>query len=576
MERIVARTPAEVLPALRRVEHETRAGGYWAAGYVAYEAAAGIDPAMSALLPCHIPLVWFGIYERPVFTASPEISGAGCRVSAWQPLVEKTTYLQNIHRIKDHIRAGDTYQVNYTFPLRANFSGDPASLFTNLLEAQPGGFAALVECGDFTAVSVSPELFFRRQGNVLTSRPMKGTRPRGRWPADDRRNADALRESEKDRAENLMIVDMIRNDLGRIADVDSVTVPRLFDVERYRTVLQMTSTVRCTTESGFADIMAALFPCASITGAPKVSTMHLINALERRPRGLYTGSIGFVAPGGDCQFNVAIRTVQIDHRADEATYFVGGGIVWDSDAEAEYEECRTKAAVLTAAPRTFSLIETMRAEPGFGVLLQEHHLRRLQDSAAHFAFAADLDAVRRRLAVLAVRESSRVRLTIGSDGAWSLQITPMKPATGDVVRLAVANEPVNASDQFLYHKTTLRSVYDNALAGALEANGADAVDDVVLFNEIGLVTETSRANIAVKLGPDLVTPRREDGLLAGVLREEMLQRGDLREAPVALETLAEADAIFVISALRGVRRAVLTPAPSLQLPQHATPGARRA
>ncbi len=564
---------------MQRVERAT-AEGYWAAGFVTYDASAGIDRVMSVLPQTRVPLVWFGLYERPVVQPAPQIAGGECRVSAWQPLVEKATYLQNIHRIKDHIRAGDTYQVNYTFPLRADFEGDPAALFSNLLEAQPGGYAALVEVDEFAAVSVSPELFFRRRGNVLTARPMKGTRPRGRWAEEDMVNASALGESQKDRAENLMIVDMIRNDLGRIAELDSVTVPRLFDVETYRTVLQMTSTVTCSTTTGFSDIMAALFPCASITGAPKVSTMHLIAALEQRPRGLYTGTIGYIAPGGDCQFNVAIRTVQIDRAAGEATYFVGGGIVWDSDAEAEYMECRTKAAVLFEPARTFGLIETMRAEPGLGVLLMERHLRRLQASALHFGFALDVAAITRRLALLTVRETSRVRLELRVDGSVTLQVTPMKPATGDVVKLVVADAPVSSSDQFLYHKTTRRSVYDRALATASALHGRgvadDAVDAVVLFNEDGYVTETSRANILVKFGESLVTPPRESGLLGGVLREELLARHVVREEPITLEALAHADAVFVASALRGVRRAALTQHQSSRPPQPETPQAQPA
>ncbi len=401
------RNPVEVLavhdlagvrPALEKISETVENQGLYAAGFLAYEAAPAFDPALQVRPPGSLPLLWFGLYPAPE-TVPPPGQGdpASYALGEWRPSVSLAEYLHAFNCVKEHIARGETYQVNYTYRLRADFSGSAWDLFLHLARAQQANYSAFLDLGDYAICSASPELFFRQDGARLTSLPMKGTAPRGRTLAEDQALIDWLHHSEKNRAENVMIVDMIRNDLGRIAAIGSIHVPRLFDIERYPTVLQMTSTVNAETEAGFPEIMAALFPCASITGAPKVRTMQIIAALEGTPRGLYTGCIGYLAPGRQAQFNVAIRTVTIDRLSSQAEYGVGGGIVWDSEGEDEYQECKIKARVLAQAPPAFDLLETMLWEPESGYFLLQEHLSRLAASAEYFQFTADLEAISREL-----------------------------------------------------------------------------------------------------------------------------------------------------------------------------------
>lgn len=343
---------ADVLPALAEVQKAVD-GGLYAAGYIAYEAAGGIESHFETHGEGPLPLVWFGLFkemmvrEQPPFTTGYEFT-----LGAWEPSVSREQYRLAIERIKAYIAAGDTYQVNYTFRLRAACSGQPWPLFLRLCRAQQSRYAAYIEADDFAICSASPELFFDLSDGVLTSKPMKGTAPRGATSSEDQALREALAASPKNRAENAMIVDMMRNDIGRIAQVGSVAVSDVFAIEEYPTLFQMTSTVKARTSAPFVEIIRALFPCASITGAPKVRTMQIIRELEPDPRGVYTGCIGYLAPGGHTRFNVAIRTVAIDRRTGQAQYGTGGGIVWDSGADDEYAEALTKAAVLVKADAT--------------------------------------------------------------------------------------------------------------------------------------------------------------------------------------------------------------------------------
>ncbi len=339
-----------VFPALRRVEGAVEHDGLYAAGFLSYEAAPAFDSAFTVLDPDPgLPLLWFGLYREPAVCAPPGAGSAGYALGPWEPSADWPAYERAFARVYGAIAAGETYQVNLTYRLRARWSGDAWPLFVNLAGAQGGGgYAAWVDTGRHALCSASPELCFRRAGEAIATRPMKGTAPRGRTAAEDEANARWLARSEKDRAENVMIADMIRNDLGRIAEPGSVRVPKLFTVERYPTVLQLTSTVTARSGAPLSGVFGALFPCASITGAPKVSTMRLIASIETAPRGVYTGCIGYAAPGQRAQFNVAIRTVTVDREAGTAEYGVGGGVVADSTAEAEYRECALKAEVLSA------------------------------------------------------------------------------------------------------------------------------------------------------------------------------------------------------------------------------------
>ena len=345
---VVAHCPTTVYAAMKKVDRAVSRGLH-AAGYIAYEAAAGLDPAQKTRPPGAMPLVWFGLFERRI-----PAKEAGSRpdraysVSGWRPSISKAEYEDVVGRIRGYIAAGDTYQVNFTYRMRADFEGDAAAFYSDLCRSQRTAYSAYVDSGRFQVLSASPELFFRLKSGELTARPMKGTRRRGRFPEEDRFLSDDLRTSPKDRAENVMIVDMLRNDLGRVSITGSVEAPTLWEVERYETVLQMTSTVRSRLRNGVgvSDILRSAFPCGSVTGAPKVRTMEIISELEDSPRGVYTGSVGYVSPGPEAQFNVAIRTVTVDREKALAEFGVGSGVTYDSSAGNEYEECRTKARML--------------------------------------------------------------------------------------------------------------------------------------------------------------------------------------------------------------------------------------
>jgi para-aminobenzoate synthetase/4-amino-4-deoxychorismate lyase len=345
----------EVLGCLDRLEEAVRRDGRHAAGFISYEASPAFDPAFTVRRPQNVPLLWFGIYdpaqaeEAGALDPAPRAPGSVPLVLDWRATVSWEHYAEKLRAIKEKIAAGTTYQVNYTWRLRASFRGDPRRYFAELAARSGAGYAAYVDTGRWAVCSASPELFFRLERGTLTARPMKGTASRGETPGEDEERARRLASSPKDRAENVMIVDMIRSDIGRVAEIGSVSVPRLCQVERFPTVLQMTSTVSARVTAPLCDVLRALFPCASITGAPKVSTMAIIADLESTPRGVYTGSIGCVVPepgGVSAQFNVAIRTVTVDRESETAEYGVGGGILWESDPGEEYRECEIKMRVL--------------------------------------------------------------------------------------------------------------------------------------------------------------------------------------------------------------------------------------
>ncbi len=549
----------EVAAGLRRVEAMVQAHDLWAAGFLNYEAAPAFDPAFQVRTGGDMPMLWFGLYAgvqrsgSPIGFWPPDAYTLG----EWTPSVGAKAYEAAIHTIKAHIERGETYQVNYTLRLRAPFSGEAETLFWTLVQAQQCAYAAYVDIGQFAICSASPELFFSLDDGQLTMRPMKGTAARGLTLAADEAQAEWLHNSEKNRAENVMIVDMIRNDLGRVAETGSVRVPRLFEVERYPTVWQMTSTVTAASRAPFREIMAALFPCASITGAPKVRTMEIITGLETAPRRTYTGSIGFLTPQMRAQFNVAIRTVLIDRAAEEAEYGVGGGIVWDSTVGEEYTECQIKARVLTERRPAFSLLETILWTPGEGYYLLGEHLKRLRDSATFFAIPIDFPAIQRslrRVSEAFQRRPHRVRLLVAPDGAPTCQTFPLplsRPPASGLVHLGLADEPIDSTNVFLYHKTTHRTVYETA------RQRHPNCDDVLLWNERGEITETTIANIVVQIDGELFTPPVRCGLLPGTQRAILLAQGKIRERVMPLATLAECERIYLINSVRKWREATL-------------------
>ena len=551
-EVVTAVAPAEVAPALAKVEAAVSEQGLHAAGYMAYEAAAAYDLSVHPPLADASPLLWFGLYAAAETVSLPAPS-ASCQLSEWRPSLSVTDFRHAVGRIKAYIAAGHTYQVNLTFPLQSEFHGDPWTLFQQLV-AQQAGCAAYLDTGRFVICSVSPELFVRRAGEMLLSRPMKGTSQRGRTLAEDRTRMAWLQQSEKDRAENLMIVDMIRNDMGRIAEVGTVRVPHLFAAERYPTLLQMTSTVTARTRRSWSEIMAAMFPCASVTGAPKIRTMQIIRELEPEARGVYTGAIGFLSPSGEGQFNVAIRTLVLDRQTGQARYGVGSGIVWDSQADAEYEECLLKAAVVRRPRASFKLLESLLWEPESGYFLLEEHLARLADSAEYFGVPADLKEIRSALVAAAsdLTEPVKVRLLVDLDGAAAVQVEPLgADRLAEPVRVKLAAEPVDSADPFLYHKTTCRQTYERALAGRGDC------DDVLLWNERGEVTETGNSNVVLALGGELSTPHQFSGLLAGTFRGWLLAHGRIRERVITLADLRRAEGVYLINSVRRWRRAVI-------------------
>jgi para-aminobenzoate synthetase/4-amino-4-deoxychorismate lyase len=548
---ISAHRVGDVLPALCEVERLTDAGAY-AAGFIAYEAAPAFDPALAVHPPLPMPLLWFGIYDRPEpFADTPAPGGIEpAAESDWRPTVSPAGYAARVGRIKDYIAAGDAYQVNYTFRLRA-----PRR------EIHPGGDALWIDTGDDLICSHSPELFFRRDGTRIVCRPMKGTAARGRTPREDAEQALGLKHSEKNRAENVMIVDMVRNDLGRIARPGSVRVESLYDVEKYDTLYQMTSTVAAETAASLTDVFGALFPCASVTGAPKVRAMQIIAELEPEPRGVYTGALGWIGPGRTAGFQVAIRTLHLNRRTGMAEYGTGGGIVWDSGAASEYEESLTKALVLTSPLPEFSLLETLRWEPGPGYWLLEEHLRRLQDSAGYFDIPLQATRLISRLDGAAARFDAgpqRVRLQVNRRGEITITSTPLTPPGGDADRpwrVALAATPIDSRDRFLFHKTTHRTLYENRIPHF--AKCGTTLDDVILWNERGEITESTIANVVARFGDERVTPPVSCGLLPGVFRARLLADGVIREGVIPRDRLRHADAIHLINSVRGWVRAEL-------------------
>ena len=523
---IKALTLPDVMPALREISRSVEEKSLHAMGFISYEAAPAFDDVFPVRCCEGFPLLWFGLYRAPLpFAIKTPASFEPAHLPKWTPSYRRDDYFNTVNEIQERIASGETYQVNFTFPFFAQFDEDPLSFFLATAGIDSPPYASFLDIGNCSIASFSPELFFECDGRLLVSRPMKGTLPRGRTTAEDSILGARLRSSEKERAENIMIVDMIRNDMGRIANRSSVRVDKLFKIERYPTVLQMTSTISCTTPASFPKIIEALFPCASVTGAPKSSTMGIINRLEKFPRKIYTGAIGRLWPGGGSRFSVAIRTALIDTTNKQAEYHVGGGIVADSKPETEYEECLIKTRVLAARFPEFSLVETILLPVDKEFFLLDFHLKRLMDSAYYFTFNYEEAKIREYLTKVAEIEHrpARIRLLLDRWGGLSHEFSSMTSDEGPI-SVFIAKEPVDAENPFLYHKTTNRSVYEKA------KDSFPGMDDVILWNERGEATETSIGNIVAELNGCLVTPPVECGLLPGVYRASLLHAGIIKGA----------------------------------------------
>ncbi|GAA3165025.1 aminodeoxychorismate synthase component I [Blastococcus jejuensis] len=558
---LTARRPEDVVPVLAEVDRAT-ARGDWAFGYVSYEAASGLDPtlAVSTGSPEDPPLSWFGLCRPPAQVAPVDRPARNAPAAAWAPGWSADEHARAVARVRDYIAAGETYQVNLTDRLRTRLDGDLREWYAGLALAQRGASNAYLDLGRHVIASASPELFFDWTGDRLRTRPMKGTATRGRTTATDREQAHRLRTSDKERAENLMIVDLLRNDVARVAEVGTVDVPELFALERYPTVWQLTSeiTARTRPDVDLVDVFRALFPCGSVTGAPKTRTMQLIRDLESGPRGVYCGAIGLVAPPGApfrARFNVAIRTAVIDRATETAVYGAGGGITWDSDPAAEHAELLAKAAVLTAPPPDCELLETLAYTPGEGLRNLDRHLARLADSAEYFGHPCNLAEIRRAVdAALPDRgEPARVRIRLSRRGRVSVDIGTLPAASRVPVCLAIDDLPVDSASVWLAHKTSRRDVYEDRAACHPGA------DDVVLVNERGEVTETTVANLAIRIDGCWWTPPVSAGCLPGVERARLLEREVLQERALSIADLHDATGLAVVNSLRGWRPAVLIP-----------------
>jgi para-aminobenzoate synthetase/4-amino-4-deoxychorismate lyase len=565
----VARRAAEVVGALDAADAARSEGGTLA-GYIAYEAGLALEPKLSALADVRTgsagPLVWIGHFDEPRTISADEVSGwlseraeGTVSLGPLAPQLSPGGYATAFEELQAAIDAGDIYQANLTFPLAGSFRGDPLALYAALREDAMCGYGGVVFDGQHWLLSLSPELFFSLRDGEAKAKPMKGTRPRASDPAVDRALAEQLAQSAKDKAENLMIVDLMRNDLSRVAERGSVRVEAPFAIESYPTVHQMVTTVRARLAGGHTamDMVRALFPCGSITGAPKIRAMELIGEVERDARGPYCGAIGRIGPDGDAAFNVAIRTLrltEIENRQGTAVLGVGSAIVADSQAMAEWRESLVKAGFAERSAAAFDLIEAMRFDPEDGIALLELHLERLKTSARALGFAFDRHAARNRIQALCfeLEAPAKVRLLLARSGATALEAQPLGEIPTNVACIALA-QPVDAGDLRIAHKTTDRWFYD-AGRDAAKAFGAD---DALFVRDDGLVTEAMSATVFVESDGLLLTPPASLGLLPGVLRRSLLDSGRARETELSLDDLA--DGFLVGNAVRGLIPARLLP-----------------
>ncbi len=553
------RNPLSVLRADRHdqvipVLNEAASCGKWAVGFVSYEAARAFDPAFPAS-KINLPLVWFGVYDEPLKIDLPAVPEPG--PLKWRCDQTQREYSEKVARIKHYIAEGDTYQVNYTLRFKSSLN-DPWQFFVSRMSHSR--FSAYIRTADQIVCSSSPELFFELNNKLIICQPMKGT-ARGR---------EDLLNSVKDRAENVMIVDMIRNDLGRICSPGSIVANPLFAVERWGDIHQMTSTVRGLTSATLTEIFAALFPCASITGAPKCASMKIIDELESSARGVYCGAVGYIAPGRQARFSVAIRTVQIGQSDGVAIYGAGGGIVWASQPMAEWCECTLKTEVLhadtggivdpavcevSATDRAcvehrldFCLFETMLYDNG--IIYVCDHIDRLSRSALELGFKLNVAELIDILNIVS-SERLRLRLSLASDGRITVESELFPKEDEKLRKVCFAAEPVDPQNRMLYHKTSKREIYNKAKTGLAD------VDDVILWNKRGEVTESTVANVVASIDGEMITPPLRCGLLPGTMRASLLREGVIKERVIRCDELNKARNLYLINSLRGWMNAEL-------------------
>ena len=574
-EKIFAENICDVIPLIQKVDDAVK-NGKWAVMLLSYEAAPAFDSAFTCHKKSNFPLACAYIFDKCSPAPKNILAKESSAYLNWNPLVPQNDYNSSIEKIQKYIAAGDTYQVNYTFPLETGYSGNPLEQYYNLCMAQRAPYCCYINFDDFSVLSISPELFFQRSGNKIITKPMKGTAKRGRWNAEDIEIYDKLKNSKKDRAENLMIVDLLRNDLGRIAKTGSVKTRSLFDIEKYDTVFQMTSTIEaeCDNKTSLNEILKALFPCGSITGAPKIRTMEIINEIEKYPRGIYTGAIGYIKPGGDCIFNVPIRTMTIDKKIPfalsrckinapglnsvgtgmshfkkgelrNATFNVGGGIVIDSTYANEYEECLTKSSFLSSEIPDFKLLESLLIEDG-KIFLYEEHLKRIKSSAEYFDYPFDEKKFGQIIKDISKTHNIgkfKIRILCDRNGNVESEVKPIQDLTLPR-KIKFADKAIDSSNKFFYHKTTSRKIFADLTKSHPEC------DDVILFNEKDEITETTICNIVVEINGKKYTPPIKCGLLGGTFRDKLISDGKIEEKIINKEDLFTADKIYLINSVR--------------------------
>jgi len=533
----------EVKQKLAEVEQAV-AMGYYAAGFLTYEASAAFH-SLTNIHKSSMPLLWFAIFSEPSAKNLPDTEQS-FSISNWSPTISYHEYQEKIAMIHQEIKQGNTYQINYTQRLRASFSGEPFALYQKLVKAQKGNYSAFINTGKHHILSISPELFFKQDGSLLTTKPMKGTCLRGRNQAEDEAQRQWLFDSEKNRAENLMIVDLLRNDIGKIAEIGQVAVPKLFEIEEYPTVFQMTSTITAQLKRNisYAELFESLFPSGSVTGAPKLNSMKLIATLESEAREVYCGAIGYFTPDNKAVFNVPIRTCWIDSETKVAEYSIGGGITWDSDAQEEFQECFAKAKILTKAHTDFELLESLRLENGQFPLLH-FHLERLAKSARFFKIAIDFIKLKQKLTGLAdfyPHGLHKVRILIDHSGKTTLECLAIKE-TVETKSVYLAQMPIISQNDFLYHKTTNRDLF--------RPFQKEGFFDCLLWNEKEEITEFTTGNVVLQMSGELLTPPLSCGLLPGVMRESLLRKKIIKEQTVTLNQLKQVDKIWYVNSVRG-------------------------
>ena len=543
----------------------------WLAGYLSYEASYGLEKRFYKFIkrPNKNELAWFGVFPDPFIfdhqsgkwnrEPEPALDKKDPSSNDESINIHQTTtyekYARSIKKIRKLIAAGDIYQVNFTYDLSVSSSLRAWDLYIQLRDKQPVPFGAFIKTGTTTIASFSPELFFMKQGRHITTRPMKGTARRGRYNDEDKKRSASLAADPKNCSENVMIVDLLRNNIGKICKTGTVKTTSLFKVERYPTVLQMTSTVEGVLEKAdsLSSIFRALFPCGSVTGAPKIRAMEIIHALETGERGVYCGAIGYSSPTGNAVFSVPIRTLQKKNGANQWRYRVGSGIVWDSSSKEEWRECRDKCRFLTINNPDFALFESILFDKRTLVFCEEHK-KRLFDAADYFGFGwsekewtASTGSI---VAELKKRKSKqKVRILLDKAGALKWESEPIVPSVkNEKQRAIMAEKPIDTETPFLFHKTTIRPWY----RGALKSIHAGKCFDIIHYNREGQVTEGARSNIFLKINDQLYTPPVGCGLLPGILRGRMLKAGKCKERILKIEDLSKAEKVYCGNSVRGL------------------------